>query len=93
MRIGTLGTAVIVAAVAANALTAAADAGAAITQFVHPGVFVNADMLNEIRDQVNNVRSGPVYDAFIKALSSKYTNHTVAGPPASRVIECGSYSQ
>mgnify|MGYP000070414720 CR=1 FL=1 len=64
-----------------------------VTQFVHPGVFIDDARLTALRHEVNIVRSGPVYDAFIKALDSQFTNHTVVGPPASKVIECGPYSQ
>lgn len=62
--------------------------------FIHPGVFLDAERIASIQHQVLDVQSGPVYDAFQKALSSRYgTAHSLNGPPASGVIECGSYSQ
>jgi hypothetical protein len=40
------------------------------------------------------VRSGPIFEAYSKALSSKFgaLKYTPQGPPASGIIDCGSYS-
>jgi hypothetical protein len=81
------------------AMAAAAAAVACLplagASFVHPGVFVNADRLTSIRQQVLDDKSGPVYDAYQKALASRYgpDRTLINGPPASGVIECGPYSQ
>eukprot|EP00045_Choanoeca_perplexa_P012989 m.144645 g.144645 ORF g.144645 m.144645 type:complete len:380 (-) comp16203_c0_seq2:1058-2197(-) len=62
-------------------------------EFVHPGVYLNADQLNYARQQIT-AQSGTHYDAYVKALNSSLAkpDYKPRGPPASGVIECGSYS-
>ena len=63
------------------------------TTFTHPGVFIGAEQLAFARA---GALSGaePFATAYAKALASPLGALTYArqGPPASRVIECGSYS-
>ena len=63
--------------------------------FEHPGVFLNEAQLKYIRTQALVVQTGPTYDAYQKALHSKYAHLDAKpnGPPASGIIECGSYNK
>jgi hypothetical protein len=64
-------------------------------QFAHPGVFVSASQLQYIREQIHAPGgNADVKAAYQKALRSEYgdTSYEPHGPPASGVIECGSYS-
>lgn len=81
----------------ALSFVATACAWCACTQamtFTHPGVLVSSSQLEYIKAQVKG-GTGPVAEAYTKALSSPYgsLSYTPAGPPASGVIECGSYSK
>ena len=75
----------------AAAVSAVADAAAA---FVHPGVLVSNSQLELIRHAVKQ-GSGPMFDAYRKALNSSYgrLDYVPKGPPASGVIVCGSYNK
>lgn len=66
---------------------------AAMGGFVHPGVLLSAEQLAFVKQQVAS-QQGPVYEAYLKALKSKSAalDYKPLGPPASLVIECGSYS-
>jgi hypothetical protein len=74
--------------VAAAALFSAASAA-----FVHPGVVYSANQLAFVKAQVE-AQQEPFYTAYRKALASPAAklDYTPRGPPASKVIECGSYS-
>jgi hypothetical protein len=64
------------------------------TDFVHPGVFVSAPQLAYIREQIGSASGDPdVKAAYTKALASPFGSKAYVphGPPASGVIECGSY--
>ena len=63
--------------------------------FVHPGVLVSNRQLDVIRHQVLVQKSGPMYEAYTKALNSTFASKTFApfGPPACGIIVCGSYSK
>jgi hypothetical protein len=62
--------------------------------FAHPGVFLGAAQLAYARSQAL-AGAAPFAAALAKALASPLGafSYAPAGPPASRVIECGSYSQ
>jgi len=66
---------------------------AAPPSFQHPGVLVSQKQLDFIKSQVNS-KSGPIYDAFQKAVASNYASLTYQpqGPPEGGIIDCGSYS-
>jgi len=60
----------------------------------HPGVLVSGKQLNFIKKQVQE-RKEPIYGEFQKAVASQYAalDYTMKGPPATGIIECGSYSR
>ena len=68
---------------------------AASQPFAHPGVFVSAPQLAYIRTQITTPGGdADVKAAYAKALASPMGSNSYRprGPPASGVIECGSYS-
>ena len=68
--------------------------GAACFHFVHPGVYISSEQLSYARQQIA-AQSGTHYDAYVKALNSTLAkpDYKPQGPPASGVIECGSYNK
>ena len=94
LRLAKLSAAVFVALVA-EAAAAAAPAAEPAQGFAHPGVFVSAGQLRYIREQIHAPGGdADVKAAYQKALRSEFgdTSYAPRGPPASGVIECGSYS-
>jgi len=75
-------------------LLISAAAAVSATPFVHPGVFVSASQLEYIKQQVSSQTENDVKTAHFKALKSKFADlsYKPRGPPASGVVECGSYS-
>lgn len=61
---------------------------------VHPGVLVSRAQLNFVRAQVQAKRE-PFYSEYQKAVASDYgaLDYKLKGPPATGIIECGSYSR
>lgn len=61
--------------------------------FVHPGVLISGTQLGYVKTAILQ-HTEPFYSAYQKALNSVYahTSYKPTGPPASGVIECGSYS-
>ena len=74
-------------------LALAAHAYAAPLTWVHPGVLISPKQLALIRTAVAN-RSEPFYSQYQKAIVSWMGQkvYVPQGPPASGVVECGSYS-
>ncbi len=72
----------------------ASFASYAVSSFVHPGVFMGTSQLAYVRERA---RAGvePFASALAKALANPLgaVDYTPLGPPASRVIDCGSYSK
>jgi Alginate lyase len=66
---------------------------AIVSAFVHPGVYLSQPQLDFIKLQVQN-KVEPMYSAFLQATTSTWgvKTYTPAGPPASGIIDCGSYS-
>jgi hypothetical protein len=64
-----------------------------VTAFTHPGVHLSKPQLDFIKKQVAN-KVEPVYSAFVQATTSVWgvKTYTPAGPPATGIINCGSYS-
>ena len=64
-------------------------------RWTHPGVFVGSARLAFIAQQVRSNASSPMAAAFAQALASSYLSkaYTAQGPPATGVIECGSFSK
>jgi hypothetical protein len=62
--------------------------------FVHPGVFISPTQLAYIKSSALG-GTEPFAGAYAKALGSKYAqlDYVIQGPPASGIIECGSYSK
>ena len=62
--------------------------------FVHPGVFIGRPQLDFVKQAVA-AKTQPIFDAFNKAVASPLGSlaYQIRGPPASGVIECGSYSK
>jgi hypothetical protein len=60
----------------------------------HPGVLVSREQLNFIKRQVEEKKE-PIYSEYQKALVSEYAalDYKLQGPPATGMIECGSYSR
>ena len=60
--------------------------------FVHPGVYVSGTQLDFVKAQVK-AKAEPFYGEYLKAKASEYgaLDYEVEGPPATGVIECGSY--
>jgi hypothetical protein len=61
--------------------------------FRHPGILVNQAQLDHIKTMVAERRE-PFYAAFVKARNSHIGSLTykIQGPPATGIIDCGSYS-
>jgi hypothetical protein len=61
--------------------------------FQHPGVLLSKKQLDFVKSQVEG-KSGPIYDAYQKAIASPYGSKTykIQGPPAGGIIDCGSFS-
>jgi len=61
--------------------------------FQHPGVLVSKKQLDFLKAQINS-KSGPIYEAYQKAIASPYGSKTykIQGPPADGIIDCGSFS-
>ena len=62
--------------------------------FQHPGVLVSGAQLEFVKTQVK-AKSEPFYGEYRKAMASEYgaLDYKLQGPPATGVIECGSYSK
>ena len=60
--------------------------------WTHPGVLIGADQLAYVKAHLSDA---PFAAAFAKAVAHPLASHAykAAGPPASGVIECGSYSK
>jgi hypothetical protein len=67
----------------------------ATENFKHPGVFLSGEQIDYIRHQALVRKEGPVHAAYVKALNSTFAHLDAKpkGPPASGVIECGSYDK
>jgi hypothetical protein len=62
--------------------------------FQHPGVLVSRAQLEFVKAQVK-AKAEPFYSEYEKAVASEYgaLDYKLEGPPATGVIECGSYSR
>lgn len=62
--------------------------------FQHPGVLVSGAQLDFVKAQVK-AKAEPFYSEYQKAVASEYgaLDYKLKGPPATGVIECGSYSK
>jgi hypothetical protein len=60
----------------------------------HPGVLVSGRQLDSVKQQVKQKKE-PIYSEYKKALASQYAalDYQLQGPPATGIIECGSYSK
>ena len=67
---------------------------ASASEFAHPGVMLSKVQLAYIKKNALSTNGGDVRDAYEKALLSPFgaLDYKPSGPPASGVIECGSYS-
>ena len=65
------------------------------TGFVHPGVFVSRAQLDFVKSAIANKRRTRMYIAFQQAVASKWgkLDYVAQGPPATGIIECGSYDK
>jgi hypothetical protein len=61
--------------------------------FQHPGVLLNRSQLDFLKSQVA-AKAEPFYQEFLWAKASQYgaLDYHVQGPPATGIIDCGSYS-
>ena len=75
-------------------IVSAAATAVSAAPFAHPGVFVSASQLAYIKQQVSSLTDNDVKTAHAKALKSRFADlmYEPRGPPASGVVECGSYS-
>ena len=60
----------------------------------HPGILVSGQQLDFVKQQVK-AKQEPFYSEYQKAVASQYAalDYKLQGPPATGVIECGSYSR
>jgi hypothetical protein len=63
-------------------------------RMVHPGVVVSRKQLKFVKQQVKEKKE-PVFGEYQKAVASQYAalDYQLKGPPATGIIECGSYSR
>jgi len=79
----------------AMVLVASVSCGVCVAQAMqHPGVLVSGPQLDFVKAQVK-AKAEPFYGEFEKAKASEYgaLDYQLKGPPATGVIECGSYSK
>lgn len=62
--------------------------------FKHPGVLVSREQLNFVKHQVKEKKQ-PIYGEYLKAVASPLAafDYKLLGPPATGIIDCGSYSR
>jgi hypothetical protein len=60
----------------------------------HPGVLVSGRQLDFVKQQVKQKKE-PIYSEYQKAVASQYAalDYQLQGPPATGIIDCGSYSK
>jgi hypothetical protein len=86
MRVGVVGWYLAVVVLVASSCGAQA--------FQHPGVLVSGAQLEFVKAQIG-AKAEPFYGEYQKAVVSEYgaLDYKLLGPPATGVIECGSYSR